>query len=450
MYIDRKFDPHLIKLQGLPFIYRSSIERVLPIHTPGIYILTGGRQIGKSTLLKLIILRLLAEEGIAPEQIYYLPCDTIADFKQLLFEIEQFRTTLKSTKPFFLFIDEITYVSEWDRTIKHLADTGFFQWGCTVITGSDAIILKEAMSRFPGRRGKAEKQDFHLYPLSFFEYTALHEKELAEHFIEARQRFAANMHIPTVDKKKSSKLTGHFEKYLLTGGFITAINDLAANNLISETTYNIYIQWILGDMLKRNKQELYLREIITALIPRIAKQITWHNITDAMSIEHHQTVIDYLNILERMDIVTIQHALREDKLQPAIKKAKKVNFCDPFIFHAMHGWIKNETKKFGLAIRICEESSDLINSLIEGCLVSLFKRNSDVYYLKAEGEVDIALLKEKSFFPIEVKRSLSINKKELKQILKYKRGIIAYSGLEPGRFEHLDAVPIPLLAMLAA
>ncbi len=445
----KEYDPHLMRLKNLPYVYRSGMEDEIPLMVPGIYILTGGRQIGKSTLLKLMILRLLNESKIAPAQIYYLPCDTIDNYKQLLFEIEQFQQQIKQGEYFCLFIDEITYVREWDRAVKYLADTGFFFNGSVLITGSDSVILKEAMMRFPGRRGMSPKQDFHIHPLSFFEYVSLQDKNLAASFAGARDRFNSGFQIEAGETGRIAELFGYFDKYLLTGGYVVALNDHAKNNLISPAVYKTYAQWIVGDMLKKGKQESYLKEIIRALIPRIAKQITLHNITAEMSIEHHQTVANYFNILEQMDVIFIQYALREDKFQAAIKKAKKVNFCDPFVFHAMHAWEKNMEDCFALTQKICSENSDMRNSMIEGVISSLFKRRFDTYYIKAEQEVDIALVSSKKIFPIEIKCSLVLNKKDLKQIIKYKKGIVGYRGQQVFTIDQLDVVPIPLLALLA-
>lgn len=445
-----KSDPHLSRLKGLPFVYESTLEEEIPVFTPGIYILTGGRQVGKSTLIKRIIGRLLSEEGVPPNRIYYLPCDTIVDFKQLLFEIEQFRLTLKTGERFFLFIDEASYTKEWDRTIKYLADIGFFSEGSVVVTGSDSVVLKEAMMRFPGRRGKAPRQDFHLYPLSFFEYVRLQEPSLADYFTELRQRFVSDLEITGVNAQIVFKLYEYFDKYLLTGGLITALNDYTINKVISPFVYKTYVQWVLGDLIKRGKQESFLREIVVALIPRMAKQITWHNLTGAMSIDHHQTVSNYIGLLERMDVVFVQQALREDKLSAAPKKARKMGFSDPFIFHALNAWAKGASDMFKIASDLISGESDLKNSLVEGCIASLFKRSWETYYIKSEGEVDIVLIKGRTFFPIEVKRSLSLDKKDLKQIIKYKRGIVAYAGTELRKFEQLDVVPLPLLALTAA
>ena len=173
-------DPHLSKIKSLPLVYTSPLIAEIPVMTPGIYILTGGRQVGKSTTLKLIIKKLLKEKKLDKENIYYLPCDTIKDYRQLIFEIEQFFEAITKNKPFVILIDEITYVEEWGRAIKSLADSGFFNSGSILITGSDSYLLKNAMMEFPGRRGMADEQDFHLFPLSFKEYVNLKDKKLGD------------------------------------------------------------------------------------------------------------------------------------------------------------------------------------------------------------------------------------------------------------------------------
>lgn len=444
-------DPHLARLEGLPHFHRSRLEEDIPVMVPGIYILTGSRQVGKTTLIKLIIRRLCERNAIDPHQIYYLPCDTIADFKQLLFEIADFSASVDAARPFALFLDEITYVKEWERAIKALADAGMFDRGSAVITGSDSLILKEAMMAFPGRRGRADVHDFHLHPLSFQEYVALKDGPLAARFDGCRALFRDEfaVSIPPLDGPSGDLLQGLFREYLLVGGFMPAINDFAAEGRIAPSTYRTYVQWVVGDILRRGKQEAYLKEIIAALIPRLAKQITWHNLSAVMSIEHHRTVADYVDMLGRMDAVAVIGALMEDKLKAAPKKARKVCFSDPLIFHALRGWAEGAGDSFDLASALLNAPGDLHNSLIEGSLSALFHRTWRTFYIKAQGEVDIALVKGREMLPIEVKNSVSLDGKELRQILKYRRGIVAYAGWKAGKFKQLDVMPIPCAAMLA-
>lgn len=71
--------------------------------------------------------------------------------------------------------------------------------------------------------------------------------------------------------------------------------------------------------------------IITALGERLGKQATLHSIASVTEIQHHSTIQEYLAILEDMDVIFIQHALREDKLKPAPKKAKKSVLPTPLL-----------------------------------------------------------------------------------------------------------------------
>ena len=224
-----KQDPHLNALSQLKYQHSADWWKELKLNVPGIYILTGGRQIGKSTSCKLLMKHCLQKKLFSKDSIFYLPCDEIYDAKQLGQTIRFFLDQVIS-KHFLIIIDEITFVKNWDRVIKALADEGYFKRGLCLLTGSDTLILKEAAMRFPGRRGQSSKIDFHLYPLSFFEYVELLSQK-------------ANI--------SNEKLFKLFKDYLVCGGYLTAINDFDKNGKINESIYLTYEQWIRGDFLKK-------------------------------------------------------------------------------------------------------------------------------------------------------------------------------------------------------
>ena len=64
-------DPQLRELRRLPFAYRYPILAHLPVNEPGIYSITGGRRIGKSTVLKQWMCDLL-DQGVPPQRIFYV------------------------------------------------------------------------------------------------------------------------------------------------------------------------------------------------------------------------------------------------------------------------------------------------------------------------------------------------------------------------------------------
>jgi len=73
----------------------------------------------------------------------------------------------------YLIVDEVTYIKDWDKGVKYLADAGSLENVVLMLTGSDLIIIREARMRFAGRRGMSGTVDFHLYPLSFRECVKL-------------------------------------------------------------------------------------------------------------------------------------------------------------------------------------------------------------------------------------------------------------------------------------
>ena len=73
----------------------------------------------------------------------------------------------------FLILDEVTYIKDWDKGVKYLADAGLLENVVFILTGSDLVIIKDARMRFPGRRGQSDRVDFFLYPLNFLEFIKL-------------------------------------------------------------------------------------------------------------------------------------------------------------------------------------------------------------------------------------------------------------------------------------
>ncbi len=183
----------------------------LPSKEPGIYTLEGGRQIGKTTLLKQWMAKLL-KEGTPPECIAFLSGELIEDYHSLLHLLRFQLESMPKNQLNFLIIDEVSYIRDWDKAIKYAADAGMLRKTVLMLTGSDCTFIREAKMRFPGRRGKADQVDFHLFPLSYREYITLVKA------VKIKNQYS---------EKERETLYDHFEQYLIHGGYLTAINDLA-------------------------------------------------------------------------------------------------------------------------------------------------------------------------------------------------------------------------------
>ncbi|MGB8312829.1 MAG: AAA family ATPase [Halobacteriota archaeon] len=121
------------------------------------YVLRGPRRIGKTTLLKLKIKSLL-EKGVAPQNVFFYPCDLLDTPRQLADVIDTYFSQLKSDEGrAYLFIDEVSSLKDWQRAIKNFFDAGRLP-GCTLLlTGSHSIDLKGASESLAGRRGDVER-----------------------------------------------------------------------------------------------------------------------------------------------------------------------------------------------------------------------------------------------------------------------------------------------------
>lgn len=415
-------DPHLLQLKKQVYVFRSSLIDHLPTETPGIYLLSGGRQIGKTTLLKQWMLQLL-RENIDPEAIAFLSGELIDDHHMLLHLLQQQLNSMPKRLLKYLILDEVSYIKDWDKGIKFAADSGLLEDTILVVTGSDIIFIQEARSRFPGRRGKASVQDFHLFPLSFREFVQLKKPK----------------GLPGIED-----LYSEFRQYLIHGGYMTAINDYAKEGKILESTLITYSDWIRGDILKRGKHETYLREILRGIIKRYGSQITWNALSKDLSIDHPNTVADYVQLLESMDAVYIQSALAEDQLVGAPKKAKKLMFTDPFIYHAVFYWLRPVQKPYENQIVPAIDDPEIVSTLVEACVTSHYRRFYPTFYIKGDGEVDIAYVKEERFWPVEVKWTQQLQKSELKQLAKYSNGIVLTKKKERDFLDSFSTIPVPL------
>lgn len=398
------------------FAHRPTVLKRLPFGQPGIYTLTGGRQVGKTTALKQWMSDLLSR-GVAPRDVVYLGGELIDDHHALVALLQAVLEQPAETGIRYLLLDEATYVRDWDRGIKHLADAGLLREAVLVVTGSDSVLIRESRMRLPGRRGAGDVLDFHLYPLSFHDYASL-----TRHIGSTEGPSLEALMEPDVVPGPSQvqALRAAFDGYLLTGGYLSALNDYHSTGSIRRGIHATYSDWIRGDVAKRGKQERFLREVLSACLTRLGSQITWNNLAAELSIDHPATVADYVELLTRMDVLVVIPALREDRLAAAPKTARKVVAADPFILHALRSWLDPAPEPFAGLAQVMTADPVWAGRLAEMCVQTHHGRLHPTFYIKAEGEVDVAYVERARFWPVEVKWTSQGRPKDLKQVLKYR------------------------------
>lgn len=292
-------DPHLTQLKSGPF------RRNFPPtpKKPGIYAIRGPRQIGKSSWLKTILSAMASKTSC-----FYLSCENIRDHV----ELAEILKSVQSRK--YILLDEITFVKDWARAIKHAADAGDFH--ILVLTGSHSADLRRGMDRMPGRWGNGG--EFSLLPMTFEEVLAARK--------EAQWRPAQESHYDAL------------VHYFHCGGFPPAVVEVGNTAQIPHRSLTTYRQWLAGDFTRFGKQELYLRELLLQIALTMGSSISTQKLAQRTQIGSHHTVQEYLELLEDCFALRTCFAIDSDTGGFRFRKEKKFYFTDPLLYWLAFEW----------------------------------------------------------------------------------------------------------------
>jgi len=419
-------DVNLEKLKQVKYTWHPHMLNTFNLSKDVIYTMRGSRQVGKTTTLKLLVKRLLKENN--KENIFYFTCNNIDTYQDLIEILRAYFEWQENKQRKFIFIDEITFVKNWTRAIKHLADLGSLRNCTMILTGSNAHDLKYEVERMPGRRGEDAELDKILFPVSFREYAGFVNPEFIQKFSDIK---SAQKHYPFYRKELRKLL----DDFLLTGGFIQAINCLAANKKIEIDIYQQYLSWVLGDLAKLGKKEVYSRQIFDQVIRSITTNIGFDTIAKKTSIDSHRTVEDYLDVMESNFIVKILYQIDINKRIAASRRTKKIYFQDTFLFWVFLGYVFGLSDYFsGSQKRLADTllRSKLIENLVMSSLMQMENSvnwSNIVFFFRTtnRAEVDFVVKRQNGeLLPIEVKYQDKVERKDFLNLNKVNRqkGII--------------------------
>lgn len=433
----RQQDPALRRLQQNALVHEPALLEQMPVRTPGVYTLVGGRQVGKSTMLKQLMQRLLAD-GVDPERMAYVTCELFVDAEELRRVLTDVLSAMPTGLLVWLLVDEVTYVEGWDRAVKFLADAGNLEHCFLLLTGSDHVLIQDSLKRLPGRRGRADVVDFHLRPLTFLEFCRL-RRQLTEAALADLSAGAFDDPLPAPVAGRLEKAESELRAYHGTGGFLTAINDLARDGAVAPATMRIYADWIRGDVLRLDRNERYLREVLGAITDRYGSQLTWNALAKDLSIDHPKTIADYIGILERMDAVVVVPALSEHERGPAPKKGRKVFFADPFIHRAVRAFLGRDGVEPGSDAHLQRD--------LEAVMSCHVARRGEVFYIKGMGEIDVAWYAGRRLQLVEAKWSKQLRPEELKEVRRRGQGVVAGRVLQEGSLDGVRVLPAAVVLL---
>lgn len=348
-----------------------------------LHFLSGPRQVGKTTAIKILIQDLIKKRP--KKSIFYYSCDELTDHKELGEVLDNYLSTRRSwgISKSVIFLDEITFVSEWWRSVKARIDSGELNKDVLVITGSARIEMLKQKETFPGRRGYGK--DFLLHPLSFSIFAKVrgHLEIMSGGLSKLEKNSKANGLF-------SKKLVRLFKEYMKTGGFPRSVQDYFKYNRVTVETERTYLDWLRGDWARAGRGDRFMKEILSYLIRAQGTPISWNSISSQTSINSPNTVRSYIETLEGIQSLLVLNQIGPD-LRVDYKKNKKVHFADPFIFKVLGSYVNQ---------KVTDEW------VYEATVASHLSRSCPVYYWRNHTEVDVVCIQRNRQVGFEVTKGL--------------------------------------------
>src|SRR3989338_8085093 len=126
----------------------------------------GPRQVGKTSMLKLLIYDLVINKHVDPLDICYFSCEPLITKNDLIDVVKEFEKLSPQDSFKYIFLDEVTQIPGWELAIKFILETKLSKQKALIVTGSNALLLKKGVERLPGRNISIEL----FLPLSFREF----------------------------------------------------------------------------------------------------------------------------------------------------------------------------------------------------------------------------------------------------------------------------------------
>ncbi len=376
-------DYDMSKWQNMAFHWTPKTLENITFEPFSLHILLGPRQVGKTTALKLIIKKLLAEKD--PRSIFYFNCEEIADHKELsglLATYLEFKEK-SGIKNSHIFLDEITSPKEWYRAIKSAIDRGLLKNDVLVITGSSSIGIKKHTELFPGRRGSGK--DILLLPLSFREYVRVLSPEICAKvgpISKISEEEIAGKAIQAMPFLK--ELNQLLEKYFESGGFPLAIDPAGRTE-----AKRAYLSWIKTEVLKSGRSDTIAREIVKSLFEKMQTPVSWEGISNEIEIKSPKTVAAHVHLLRSIFALIVLYHVDIGSGRIKFGKNKKIHAIDPLILEIFADWTLSSLKN---------KEEILAESLLATHMARYYAKrfgtasiDEGVFYWRNSTEVDVIL-----------------------------------------------------------
>lgn len=349
------------------------------LESPEITIITGARQVGKTTLLKQLK-KYLIDKGTREENVYNFNLDIISDRNSFVSQddfIRFIKSRVKKEK-ICLFIDEAQRVENAGIFFKGIYDLNLpvkF-----ILTGSSTLEIKSKIHEpLTGR-----KRLFHLRGFSFREFLGSREPKLAEILSDS---------ISNIDK---NKILAILKEYLVFGGYpkVALESNHNEKKKLLEELFSSYLEKdIIGYM--NIKDSFSFTKLTRLLASQIGQLVNVAELSKTIGIEI-KTINNYLSYLEETFVIKL--------LRPFYKNPRKEITKMPKVYFLDLGLCNFAVSKFD-PYEQREDTGKLLENFVFTELQNLGLR-TNFWRTKSKGEIDFIVHGNKGeIIPVEVKSS---------------------------------------------
>jgi len=283
------------------------VERIARhLESGKVVLVTGLRRVGKTTIIKMLIKRVL-ESGVSPDHIFYISLDFYGlDKLSLLQIVEEFFKIrkLRFSEKVYLFLDEVAYKEDFSVQLKNLHDL----YNARILaSSSSSSVLRDKKAMLTGRERVVE-----VLPLDFLEFLAFKGQTLKD----------SDWHL----------LEGYFEDYMESGGmpeYVLTGDPESIKQLIDDVIYKDIVAF------HGVKDKTSVREFFWLLMERSGKQVSLNRLSKILGISV-DTARRFLGYFE--DCFMVYTVERCGKLNERLRAPRKLYAGDVGIRNAVTGF----------------------------------------------------------------------------------------------------------------